>query len=93
MSQSGYEELVENLIQTSSVVDHSRSPCEDNFIPDTQNQPYVIYIRMDHPTEYTTWKELAKVGTYSQMLTRQFLVSFWLHDLEDGLSNVCLKYR
>ena len=36
-----------------------------------QEQTYVIYTRMDHPTEFTTWKQVAKVIYSSCMVLVQ----------------------
>ena len=34
VKQNNYEELIVDMIKRGTVLDHSRSPCEDNFIPD-----------------------------------------------------------
>jgi len=34
VKQKNYEELIVDMIKRGTVLDHSRSPCEDNFIPD-----------------------------------------------------------
>ena len=36
MTKDNYEVLVDTAIQSATVLDHSKSPCEENFIPDTQ---------------------------------------------------------
>jgi hypothetical protein len=34
VKQNNYEELIVGMIKRGTVLDHSRSPCDDNFIPD-----------------------------------------------------------
>jgi len=60
MKKAAYEDLMNKEIQGATVLDHSKSPCEESFIPETKGKSYVMYIRMDHATEYTTWKQIAK---------------------------------
>lgn len=36
MKRDNYEKLLEDLLKRASVLDHSKSPCEEAFIPDTQ---------------------------------------------------------
>uniref|UniRef100_A0A8C0H1L8 Protein O-linked-mannose beta-1,2-N-acetylglucosaminyltransferase n=1 Tax=Chelonoidis abingdonii TaxID=106734 RepID=A0A8C0H1L8_CHEAB len=44
----------------ATVLDHSKNPCEDSFLPDTEGKTYVMYIRMEHEADFTTWTQLAK---------------------------------
>ena len=63
MKKDQHEEIIRGLLESGTPVDHSRSPCEENFIPDpTQGSEsaHIVYIRMDHATEYSTWKQVAK---------------------------------
>jgi hypothetical protein len=34
VKKSNYEELIVDMIKRGLVLDHSKSPCEENFIPD-----------------------------------------------------------
>lgn len=45
----------------AAVLDHSKNPCEDSFLPDTEGKTYVMYIRMEQEADFTTWTQLAKV--------------------------------
>lgn len=45
----------------AEVLDHSKNPCEDAFIPDTEGKTYVMFIKMEQETDTSTWTELAKV--------------------------------
>ena len=31
-----YEELMHSLVKGATVLDHNKSPCQEDFIPDTQ---------------------------------------------------------
>lgn len=44
------------------MLDHSRNPCEDSFLPDTEGRSYVMFIAMETEADTTTWTELAKVS-------------------------------
>lgn len=45
----------------AEVLDHSKNPCEDSFVPDTEGRVYVMFIRMEQEADFTTWTQLAKV--------------------------------
>lgn len=45
----------------AEVLDHSKNPCEDSFLPDTEGHTYVAFIRMEKDDDFTTWTQLAKV--------------------------------
>jgi hypothetical protein len=34
VKRNNYEELIVSMIKRGTVLDHSKSPCEENFIPD-----------------------------------------------------------
>jgi hypothetical protein len=34
VKKNNYEELIVDMIKRGLVLDHSKSPCEENFIPD-----------------------------------------------------------
>lgn len=48
----------------AEVLDHSKNPCEDSFLPDTEGHTYVAFIRMEKDDDFTTWTQLAKVLQY-----------------------------
>jgi hypothetical protein len=35
MKEENYEEMIGNLLSSATVLNHTRSPCETNFIPDS----------------------------------------------------------
>ena len=45
----------------AEVLDHSKDPCEDSFLPDTEGHTYVAFIRMETDDDFATWTQLAKV--------------------------------
>lgn len=45
----------------AEVLDHSKNPCEDSFVPDTEGKVYVMFIKMEQEADFTTWTQLAKV--------------------------------
>ena len=36
LKKDNYEDLLHNLVKSATVVDHSRSPCDPNFVPEIQ---------------------------------------------------------
>lgn len=49
------------VTREAEVLDHSKNPCEDSFVPDTEGKTYVMFIKMDSEADTSTWTELAKV--------------------------------
>lgn len=43
------------------MLDHTKNPCEDSFLPDTEGKTYVMFIKMDTEQDTSNWIELAKV--------------------------------
>ncbi|KAK2504177.1 hypothetical protein MC885_007146 [Smutsia gigantea] len=39
---------------------HSKNPCEDSFLPDTEGHTYVAFIQMEKDDDFTAWTQLAK---------------------------------
>lgn len=60
LKKDAYELEIQNLLKEADVLDHSKNPCEDLFIPDTEGKTYVMYIKMELETDTSTWTELAK---------------------------------
>lgn len=50
-----------DFISEAEILDHSKNPCEDSFVPDTEGKIYVMYIKMEQEADFTTWTQLAKV--------------------------------
>uniref|UniRef100_A0A8C5X6C9 Protein O-linked-mannose beta-1,2-N-acetylglucosaminyltransferase n=1 Tax=Malurus cyaneus samueli TaxID=2593467 RepID=A0A8C5X6C9_9PASS len=51
---------LKNVESEAEVLDHSKNPCEDSFVPDTEGRVYVMFIRMEQEADFTTWTQLAK---------------------------------
>lgn len=62
LKKDAYEELITGMLRRGTVLDHSRSPCEDTFIPDTTGHTYLLFIHMEHHKDYSTWLQVAKVS-------------------------------
>uniref|UniRef100_A0AAY5E8Y6 Protein O-linked-mannose beta-1,2-N-acetylglucosaminyltransferase n=1 Tax=Electrophorus electricus TaxID=8005 RepID=A0AAY5E8Y6_ELEEL len=60
LKNNAYEKEIQNLLREAEVLDHSRNPCDDSFIPDTEGKTYVMFIRMEQESDTSTWTELAK---------------------------------
>ena len=61
LKKENYEELVTGQLKRSVILDHTKSPCDEDFIPNTSNQPYLLFIRMENHKDYSTWLQIAKV--------------------------------
>ncbi|KAK3752396.1 hypothetical protein QZH41_008597, partial [Actinostola sp. cb2023] len=50
MYKDSYELEIDRLLRSSSVLNHTKTPCSHpkTFIPDTRNQTYVYYIKMEN---------------------------------------------
>lgn len=57
------------------MLDHTKDPCEDSFLPDAEGKTYVMFIKMDTDTDTSTWTELAKVRLAVAALSRSGDVS------------------
>ena len=51
----------------AEVLDHTKNPCEDSFLPDAEGKTYVMFIKMETETDTSTWTELAKVQAVQQV--------------------------
>uniref|UniRef100_A0A8C5IZJ1 Protein O-linked-mannose beta-1,2-N-acetylglucosaminyltransferase n=1 Tax=Junco hyemalis TaxID=40217 RepID=A0A8C5IZJ1_JUNHY len=60
LRKDNYETEIHRLLGEAEVLDHSKNPCEDSFVPDTEGKVYVMFIRMEQEADFTTWTQLAK---------------------------------
>nr|XP_033772478.1 protein O-linked-mannose beta-1,2-N-acetylglucosaminyltransferase 1 isoform X1 [Geotrypetes seraphini] len=60
LRKDAYEVEIHQLLSEAKLLDHSKNPCEDSFIPDTEGKTYVMFIRMNQEADFTTWTQLAK---------------------------------
>ncbi|GFO13328.1 protein o-linked-mannose beta-1,2-n-acetylglucosaminyltransferase 1 [Plakobranchus ocellatus] len=79
MKKEEYETVIRELLAKAQPVDHSRSPCEGNFIQKTLPKDTVltIYIEMASSTDFTVWKSLAKCLHIWDLDVRGFHRSMW----------------
>ncbi|KAI5614606.1 protein O-linked-mannose beta-1,2-N-acetylglucosaminyltransferase 1, partial [Silurus asotus] len=63
----------------AEVLDHSKNPCEDSFIPDTEGKTYVMFIKMEQETDTSTWTELAKCLHVWDLDVRGYHRGLWRH--------------
>lgn len=78
VGKDNYEKEIERLLSISKPLDHSKNLCaNEDFIPDQKGQNFVFYIKMDHPTDWATWKEIAKCLKIWDLDVRGFHKSMW----------------
>ena len=64
-------------MEKAIVLDHSKSPCEENFIPDTKNQVYVMFMKMNDSRDFKTWKQVARCFKIWDLDPRGYHKSMW----------------
>ncbi|KAK8383416.1 hypothetical protein O3P69_019063 [Scylla paramamosain] len=60
LKQGPYEELLAGMFSRATLLDHTTSPCDEDFIPDTRGQTFLLFIHMAHHKDFTTWLQVAK---------------------------------
>lgn len=83
MDAVGYEKLVASLISTATVLDTgSRSPCQEDFIPDVQGRVFVLYVQMENGRDTSTWLSVAKCLKMWDLDARGAHKSMWRFHLK-----------
>ncbi|XP_013781473.2 protein O-linked-mannose beta-1,2-N-acetylglucosaminyltransferase 1-like [Limulus polyphemus] len=77
VKKDNYEAQIEELLRKAVVLDHSKSPCEENFVPDTKGGIYVMFIKMSSPRDFTTWLQVAKCFKIWDLDARGYHKSMW----------------
>lgn len=77
MTADKYEVMINEILKSGVVVDHSKDPCDSGLVPDNKDTVHVMYIQMPHPTDFTTWKQLAKCYHLWDLDVRGFHKSMW----------------
>ncbi|XP_078317991.1 protein O-linked-mannose beta-1,2-N-acetylglucosaminyltransferase 1-like [Crassostrea virginica] len=72
-----YEVMINDILKSAEVVDHSKNPCNGTLIPKNKDKTYVLFIQMQNPTDFTTWKQLAKCYHLWDLDVRGFHKSMW----------------
>lgn len=83
MRSEPYEILVRDLIKSAKVLDHSKDPCSEGFIPEDQGEIFVLFIVMTTSSDFRTWKNLAKCYKLWDLDVRGFHKSMWRQYLKD----------
>lgn len=60
LKKDAYEVEIQNLLKEAEVLDHTKNPCEDSFLADSEGKIYIMFIKMESETDTSTWTELAK---------------------------------
>ncbi|XP_030583613.1 protein O-linked-mannose beta-1,2-N-acetylglucosaminyltransferase 1 isoform X1 [Archocentrus centrarchus] len=60
LKNDAYEVEIQSLLKEAEVLDHTKNPCEDSFLPDSEGKIYIMFIKMETETDTSTWTELAK---------------------------------
>ncbi|XP_023710979.1 protein O-linked-mannose beta-1,2-N-acetylglucosaminyltransferase 1-like [Cryptotermes secundus] len=55
IKKNNYEELIVDIIKRGLVLDHSKSPCEENFIPDKKGEIIIMFIKMEESKDFVMW--------------------------------------
>ncbi|XP_046405731.1 protein O-linked-mannose beta-1,2-N-acetylglucosaminyltransferase 1-like isoform X2 [Ischnura elegans] len=77
VKKNNYEELIVGLIKKGTVLDHTKSPCDENFIPDRKGDVFIMYIKMDDPKDFVTWLQVAKCFKIWDLDPRGYHKSMW----------------
>ncbi|XP_064386754.1 protein O-linked-mannose beta-1,2-N-acetylglucosaminyltransferase 1-like [Halichondria panicea] len=72
-----YEFVILSLFRESTVLDHSKNPCDDDFIPDTKDKVYVIFIAMAKENDFDNWMKLATCFHLWDLDARGFHKGVW----------------
>lgn len=64
VKEKNYEMQIHRLLEKAIVLDHSKSPCDDDFLPtnnidNDHDRAYVVFISMTHSRDYSTWLKMA----------------------------------
>uniref|UniRef100_A0A1A8NKE4 Protein O-linked-mannose beta-1,2-N-acetylglucosaminyltransferase n=1 Tax=Nothobranchius rachovii TaxID=451742 RepID=A0A1A8NKE4_9TELE len=60
LKKDSYEVEIQGLLKVAEVLDHTKNPCEDSFVPDSEGKTYIMFIKMESDSDTSTWTELAK---------------------------------
>ena len=77
---NNYEMQIQRLLEKAIVLDHSKSPCDDDFLPtnhidNDQDRAYVVFIKT-HSRDYATWLKMASCFGKYTMYTIHTIVYF-----------------
>nr|CAD7612863.1 unnamed protein product [Timema genevievae] len=74
------------MIKRGTILDHSKSPCEENFIPEKKGKIMIMFIKMDDPKDFVTWLQVAKCFKIWDLDARGYHKSMWrMHMMESEM--------
>jgi beta-1,2-N-acetylglucosaminyltransferase len=77
LTKDNYELVIHNLLRKANVLDHSKNPCGDKFLPKSKGKTYVMYISMDNEKDYDHWMKLATCFHLWDLDARGFHNGLW----------------
>ncbi|KAI8774128.1 protein O-linked-mannose beta-1,2-N-acetylglucosaminyltransferase 1 [Biomphalaria glabrata] len=79
MKKDEYEKLLLELIGQARPIDHSKNPCNEDFIPNDLPEGTIlsVYIKMEKATDFASWKMIAKCLHLWDLDVRGFHKSMW----------------
>ncbi|XP_063078358.1 protein O-linked-mannose beta-1,2-N-acetylglucosaminyltransferase 1-like [Engraulis encrasicolus] len=77
LKKDAYELEIKRLLRDAQVVNHTKHPCEDSFIPDTRGKTYAVYIKMEKVSDTDTWRKLAQCLHVWDLDMRGFHQGVW----------------
>lgn len=77
LKKDSYEHVIEELLGNADSLDHSKLPCDEDFVPDTTDKTYVFYIQMNGASDYQTWMQVAKCFRLWDLDARGFHNGLW----------------
>ncbi|KAL5487412.1 hypothetical protein EMCRGX_G020007 [Ephydatia muelleri] len=72
-----YELVIHKLLRDAVLLDHSKVPCDDHFIPNTKNKIYVMYIEMQSERDFDHWMKVATCFKIWDLDARGFHKGLW----------------
>ncbi|XP_034231426.1 protein O-linked-mannose beta-1,2-N-acetylglucosaminyltransferase 1-like [Thrips palmi] len=72
-----YERQIWRDLKHSIPLDHSKNPCDEDFVPDKKGEVYVLYIKMESPKDFVTWLQVAKCFRIWDLDARGYHNSMW----------------
>ncbi|CAG0893969.1 unnamed protein product, partial [Cyprideis torosa] len=60
LTKSAYESHLKDLLSRASSIDHSKPPSAPDFVPPNQSGLHTLFIKMDGPSDYAAWLQLAR---------------------------------
>lgn len=91
MKRDNYERLLTKLIRLAVLLDHTKSPCDTNFLKLYTSPPvknfssvqidssnlFLVFIRMTHQRDFVTWLQMAKCLHIWDLDARGFHRGLW----------------